>query len=400
MCRVRVTRTGRRLNVRLRTMKPLAIVALFLLGVTFVRFRQGSVAGSATPTPQERPVPTDPQSGSATTDQTSIRAGQPITFHIELDTTSNVPNSSITVRVTGSGVGADNTVPIESGKTTYDVPIVIPADAPGGTWHLQYVLVRSPSGMHNSTLKIGDAPSFQVIQESAFVQPTSAKVSISVPQTELLRREAEILRSNIETLKGLIAELPARERDPRAPVLLRENVLNAEKALAKTEADFIQLLLTPSLKPAASTFFDDLHLTYQRALGDLNSSLPDANPGLHLQEVRQRKGSAPLADAVFRAFELNQLAYNVVADTGSLTFTLKVNSFPPGATVTYWRRGQEAEPEHLQDPTNSEIQALPYAFWFVRFDEKGYVAEQREHDPFPDKSHVITVQLRPEKSKP
>jgi hypothetical protein len=114
--------------------------------------------------------------------------------------------------------------------------------------------------------------------------------------------------------------------------------------------------------------------------------------------VRQKTQSGASAEAVFRAFELNQLAYNTVADTGSLTFNLKVNSFPPGAVVSYGRRGDSSF-EHLQDPTNSEIQGLPYAIWIVRFEEPGFDSEQREHNPFTDKNHVMTVELRAEKTK-
>ncbi|HSZ77200.1 MAG TPA: hypothetical protein VK775_07355, partial [Chthoniobacterales bacterium] len=152
-------------------------------------------------------------------------------------------------------------------------------------------------------------------------------------------------------------------------------------------------------KPAATIFFGDLHLTYQQALANISASLlPPSNLAPHVQTVQHKTQSLALADSVFHAFELNQLAYDVVADTGSLTFDLKVNSIPPGAVVSYGRRGDSAF-QYLQDPTNSEIEGLPYAIWLVRFEEPGYAAEQREHNPFTDKHHVITVELHSEKGK-
>jgi hypothetical protein len=372
----------------MRTRLLTAILAILTVAMT-----ASQLCAQAT-TSQSRPQTTPTQSGTITTDQTSIRAGESITFHIVLDKPTNAPDSTVTVVVMGPGVGAQNTVGLESGKTTADVPIVIPADAPGGEWHLEVVNVQTRTGMHYSNLK-HDRVMFTVIQKATFDLPTEAKVSISLSQTQLLRREAGILQSKVEALKGAVFALPAGEHDPRAAGILRENLLDADNALEKTETEFLQLESTQSQKPAATIFFGDLHLTYQRALANLNASL---QLGSHVQAVKQKKQSLALEDSVVRAFELNQLAYDVVANAGSLTFDLKVNSFPPGAVVSYGRRGDSAL-QHLQDPTNSEIEGLPYAIWLVRFEESGYAVEQREHNPFTDKNHVITVELHSEKTK-
>jgi hypothetical protein len=346
------------------------------------------------PSPQERPQTTPPQSGTITTDQTSIKAGESVTFHIVLDKPANAPDSYVNVVVMGQGVGAQTSASLEPGKTSFDVPVLIPADAPGGEWYLSTVMVGTRTGMHYSNLK-HEHVAFTVIQKATFELPTEAKVSISLSQTQLLRREAGILQSKVEALKGAVFALPAGEHDPRAAGILRENALDADKALEKTEREFLQLEAIQAQKPAATIFFGDIHLTYQRALANLNASL---QLGGHFQAVKQKKQSLALEDSVVRAFELNQLAYDEVANTGSLTFDLKVNSFPPGAVVSYGRRGDSVL-QHLQDPTNSEIAGLPYALWIVRFEERGYTAEQREHNPFTDKNHVITVDLRSEKGK-
>jgi hypothetical protein len=373
----------------MRTRVLSAILAILAVAVT------ASQLCAQAPTSQEQPKTTPTQSGTITTDQTSIRAGESITFHIVLDKPTDAPRSYVAVGVTGPGpVGVAGTMPLETGKTSYDVPVTIPADAPGGIWHLTQVMVGTATGMHYSNVKY-DSIDFRVIQESTFVLPTAAKVSISLSQTQLLRREAGILQSKVEALKGAVLALPAGEHDPRAAGILRENVLDADKALEKTEAEFLQLESTQSQKPAATIFFGDLHLTYQRALSSLNASF---QLGPHVEAVKQKKQSLALEGSVVRAFELNQLAYDVVANAGSLTFDLKVNSFPPGAVVSYGRRGDSAL-QHLQDPTNSAIEGLPYAIWLVRFEEPGYAVEQREHNPFTDKNHVITVELHSEKSK-
>jgi hypothetical protein len=99
-----------------------------------------------------------------------------------------------------------------------------------------------------------------------------------------------------------------------------------------------------------------------------------------------------LAQAVLRALEQNELAYKIVADTGTLVFDLDVASNPAGATVSYRRRGDRY---HLNpSPTNTVVRGLPYAIWTVRFQKSGYREEEREHDPFRDPDHVVYVELR------
>jgi len=368
-------------------------VAILIVAIT------ASQLCAQAPTAQEQPKTAAPQTGTITTDQTIIKAGESIAFHIVLDKPIDAPNGYVAVGATGpGGVSVAGTMHVEMGKTSCDVPVTIPPDAPGGTWHVTEVRVQTTSGMHYSDVKF-ESVVFEVIQESTFALPTAAKVSISLSQTQLLRREAGILQNKVEALRGAVLALPAGEHDPRAARILRENVLDADRALEKTETDFLELVSSQSQKPAATIFFGDLHLTYQQALANISASLlPPSNLAPHVQTVQHKTQSLALADSVFHAFELNQLAYDVVADTGSLTFDLKVNSIPPGAVVSYGRRGDSAF-QYLQDPTNSEIEGLPYAIWLVRFEEPGYAAEQREHNPFTDKHHVITVELHSEKGK-
>jgi hypothetical protein len=349
--------------------------------------------------PQDQ-VPHTQDSVSATVRaDPSVKAGDPITFHIELDRPANIPRAYVSVYCTGpENKGASGGVELEPEKLSYDIPVTIPFDAPGGTWHLTQVTVGTVTGMHSSQLTF-DRLSFQVIQEGKFDLPTAAKVSINLSQSQLLHREAANLQHRIQELKAAISALPEGKRDARISAILRENVLEADKALEKTEADFLKLVSTQSQKPAASIFFGDLHVTYQQALArlKLSSSLSSPNSGPRIQTVRNDKQYPLLAEAILPAFEQNELAYKVVADTGSLTFDLEVNTAPEGADVSYRRRGDSFE--KLQNKTNSSIKALTYAIWFVRFEKTGFRTEEREHDPFHEQNHVINVELQPEKKK-
>lgn len=334
-----------------------------------------------------------PESGAVTA-PLSVKAGETISFHIVLDKPSNAPRSYLSVGVTGPGpVSNGNSVPLEPGKTIYDVPITISPDAPGGTWRLADVRVGTASGMHSSAIKF-DSVSFQVTQEASFDFPSAAKVSINLSQSQLLRREAGNLQTKFQALKAAVSAFPEKKGDARIAKILRQNVLDAEGALEKTEEDFLGLVSTQSQKPTAGIFFGDLHITYQQALEKLKAS---SDLGPHVQNVAQNTQYPLLADPVFRAFEQNELAYETVADAGALTFDLEVNTIPQGAAVSYRRRGDSFE--RLQNVTNSAIKALPYAIWFVRFEKTGFETTEREHDPFHEQNHVITVEMHSETKK-
>lgn len=337
-----------------------------------------------------------PRPGAITADP-SVKAGDSITFHIEFDRSINVQRAYLNVNATGpGGLGVGNSVALEPGKTSYDVQVPIPFDAPGGTYRLTQVTVATVTGMHSSTLKV-ESVSFQVIQTGKFDLPTAAKVSINLSQSQLLWREAANLQNKIQVLKAAISALPEGKHDVRVATILRQNVLDADKALEKTESEFLKLISTQSQEPTANIFFGDLHVTYRQALDRIGASSswspPDFAP--RIQNVGQGARYPVLAEAVFRAFEQNELAYKVVADTGSLTFDLEVDTVPQGADVSYRRRGDSFA--HLQNTTNSTIRSLPYAIWFVRFEKSGFRTEDREHDPFHEQNHVVNVELQPEK---
>jgi hypothetical protein len=110
--------------------------------------------------------------------------------------------------------------------------------------------------MHSSAIKF-DSVSFQVTQEASFDFPSAAKVSINLSQSQLLRREAGNLQTKFQALKAAVSAFPEKKGDARIAKILRQNVLDAEGALEKTEEDFLGLVSTQSQKPTAGIFFGD-----------------------------------------------------------------------------------------------------------------------------------------------
>jgi hypothetical protein len=230
----------------------------------------------------------------------------------------------------------------------------------------------------------------------------SGIVMVNVSQAQLLRAEAAHLQFRLQVLK---ANLTLSEGNPAATGSVAETLskkIDEELGfLATTEASFRALASSPSqLDPEVSVFFSDLRISYNDAKSQLRDrgarsewrgSLKWASLASS-QGVGEQPRYPVLAQAVFRVFEQNELAYVTVANAKTLTFDLDVSSSPVGATISYRRRGDSYR-QH-PDQTNSVIRALPYAIWTIRFQKQGYRDEEREHDPFREPNHVINVQLR------
>jgi hypothetical protein len=225
-------------------------------------------------------------------------------------------------------------------------------------------------------------------------------VSVSVSQAQLLRTEAFSLRGRLQGLKANLALSDGQLAEGSAAETLRNRIDEELGFLAATEARFHALSSSqPQPYIAASVFFSDLRVSYQdaKALLEKESTHSERSglfkrASLSLGQVPSQQPRYPvLAQAVFRVFEQNELAYVTVANAQSLTFDLDVSTNPEGATISYGRRGDSYRQHPSQ--TNSVIKSLPYAIWTVRFQKQGYRDEEREHDPFREPNHVINVQL-------
>jgi hypothetical protein len=270
----------------------------------------------------------------------------------------------------------------------------IPDAAPGGTWTLSTIGLSD--GFTIRPFKTAPR-TFQVIAKQGLEFPTSADIIVNPSQQQLLRLEARHLQQRIEDLKAAIAAYQQANQGGRIAQVLRTNVDEAVKALDKTEAEFESRATAKDQSTTAKTFFADLRLSYGTVALDLDRRSASRNENGKLLSVafpakaRSDSSYPILAQAALRAFEGNELAYNVVAETGYLTFDLKVTSNPPGASVSYYRRGDTPHP--CPDPTTTVIPSLPLAIWYVRVEKPGYKAQEREHDAIRSTDHVVNVEL-------
>lgn len=350
------------------------------------------------PSAQETVSPQDNVSvNSVKADDVPVKAGEDFSFTVVLDKPPNFEGGGLHYRIAGPG----GTPTISSGFTLYPGQLIynatyrVPPGAPGGTWTV--TIYGISDGLEIRPFSGPKPRTFQVIANRNLVFPTSASIIVNPSQQQLLRIAAGRLQLRIQDLKAAVAGYQEANQQGRIPQVLRANVDDALKALQATEVDFKKLETVQSKADVAAVFFADLRLNYDDALQNLGPSsgrmLPPAGfmNAAFSGKTPQKSSYAILVQATLRPLEGNVLAYNIVADSGSLTFDLKVTSNPSGAVVSYYRRGDPPHP--YADPTTALIPSLVYAVWYVRIEKPGYKPQVREHDPFHSTDHVVNVEL-------
>jgi hypothetical protein len=324
-----------------------------------------------------------------------IRAGDVFAFTANLDKSANLPGGVLQFEATGPGhIKAVRNCAPTSVPEQYACDFPIPAIGPAGNWKIRSIYLFFEVGNQKKGLKNWTPIDFRVLANPNVVLPTSAVLSISVPQADLLRRQLARLEERIQILKAAMSKYESASQKGEVTPLLKQNLAEAMTALAATRVEFLELAPGSTQKEAAEIFFGDLRASYEEAIAALAKAArnPESSHTFQLVANKAATPSAnPLFAAALRPLEQNELAYSVVTTTGSLTFDLEVDSNPAGASVSYHRRGDSWQSN--QNPTNSTIHSLPYAIWIVKFEKMGYKAEEREHDPFRESNHVLKVEL-------
>ena len=346
-----------------------------------------------TANPQEKLAVSDSVRATVTSDLDEVIAGDGFDLTIKLDNAPNFEGGALSVTfsaaVGNASVNAGS--PTKPGETVYHLRVRIPEAAPGGIWKL------SRLELSNSVAWV-DLPYndvfFQVIGKPGIIYPTRAEVTINPSQKQLLRREARNLQGRIQQLKSAVSEYVRANREGAVSPLLRRNLVESADAVKATQVEFQKLTTVEGQKVSAEVFFEDLRRSYEDAISHFGRATATLRREGHLVRVSDSKKSSaePLLSLALRPMEQNELAYKVVADEGSLTFDLEVDSTPEGAAISYHKIGDPPHPN--PDPTRATIHSLIYALWIVHFEKPGFKAEDREHDPFHESNHVVHVDLQ------
>jgi hypothetical protein len=337
-------------------------------------------------------------SAKVSTVTATAKAGETISFTVTVDHPTNVEDSYISYTLSTPQNSLASSVALPPGKTEVKISYKIPRDARAGRYELTSLAFVSPSGKRIPFTfeKVG----YDVTASTGFEFPSGVKVAISPSQVQLFRSEAQALAKRLQELKG--NENVLESKGPQAANQeLRSAVRREMDALKSTDEKFRSLGLSTDLSRIATVFFADLELSYSRTEAMLAGRASQARGGGAIELAFFRPGQGqqriPLSryarEAVYRAAEDNELAYNQVAETGDMSFSLRVVSSPAGATISYARRGDSLQ--DYQDPTSATIPSLPLAIWRIHFHKTAYQDQEREFNPFTEHERSVDVTLHP-----
>jgi hypothetical protein len=274
-------------------------------------------------------------------------------------------------------------------------------DIPSGPWEVAvedsaYNSNDPDEGCWYPQLQGNVRVAFNIEPARNLVTPTSVVVTVNPSQIELLREEADHLRAKERHLREQLAS----ESSNTHQVVLQTSLQDALTDLERTKNSFIGLQkgMEPASRRAVYIFFDDIERTYvhaQEAVVKTSARLPRAQPRL-MQVHYAFTGLAyhldPAADAVLESIVHNEAAYDVVASSKLLTFTLEVDSKPKGATISYKLRGDDYHSLHHE--TDWRIENLPRAVYLVRVQKEGYEEQEKPFDAIKDTGTSISFDLK------
>jgi hypothetical protein len=307
---------------------------------------------------------------------------------------------------------------LDPNQHSYEISGVIAPDAPSGDWlemivvHARYVGSKElthafnpfdacpspPLALDGNSPQFPQLPyiaqaAFTVQRASGFVTPTSVVVTINPSQAQLLRGRADSLRARVDQLeRQLSVEGSSSNRN-----LLLNNVQAALNDLDQTETVFKEKASEPT-NGHVDVFFDDIRADYGTALETIGSETAQVPSGVpRLLPTAAAKGKSAFhfdraSIAVLNSLRRNAVAYDFVADSLKMTITLDVYSDPVGATVTYCRRGHR-DCGTMQDETDSRIEGMDHAFYFIDFHKDGYKDCEKPFDGATSTSTSIMARL-------
>jgi hypothetical protein len=198
--------------------------------------------------------------------------------------------------------------------------------------------------------------------------PTSVKVTVNHSQIELLKVEADHLRSKATKIKETLSATDAAANR----VILQNALQQAVKDLAPTEGEYKKKETIPPSPPAVDVFFHDIKVSYDeaRAIIDRKSvELSRSNPRLVEVKGEMWPSEDDFRDAVLDSIKHNVAAYEAVSQSGSYVFSLEVLSEPQDADISFHRRGESFRSQGNR--TNSSIVNLPRAVYCIRLQKNG-----------------------------
>jgi hypothetical protein len=173
------------------------------------------------------------------------------------------------------------------------------------------------------------------------------------------------------------------------------------EAVTKTEADYLSLETDQKLKDAASIAFDELRRRYAsletRVSTELRANISPAPKLLRVADKTDDAKIFELKDDVTRAIETNESGYLLMASTGEYVPSVRIETLPEGATISYFRESVKDSPQTAPHESDTDINFLEYAFWTFRATKDGFTTTDVSYNAYTDTHHVVQIKLQEKK---
>jgi len=208
----------------------------------------------------------------------------------------------------------------------------------------------------------------------------AAPVGISTAQAELLNERAGAFESLAANTGTKATDWASKSNLNEATYTLHGGVTRATSAVESLKRDFEERgdkRDSSDQRAAADIFFDNIEKNLKYADDFTNQY------GMDKFSVAK--------DTTVAALNGTSSVFKAVANSGFLTFDLEVDSDPQDADVSCKRTAGSYTPHPNQ--TNTTIQNLAYAVWIIRVVKSGYQPQEKRHDPFRERNHLMHFTL-------
>ena len=326
---------------------------------------------------------------SATPDRDSVTAGQ--AFHLKVrlieppsyqaslrawfdfSPTPGTPSPKAPLQIQCGGTSqADNSeadltcsVPIDEDSGTFNVEPQIQLGPPPGGARVREIPIQATS------IRVTSVPDNNVY-------PTSAAAKISLDQKQILQKGAAKFDSLLDQM-GTRVDLNAAETHAFKQYLALVTNM-AIDSLQQTRAEYVAALPEGKEEPI---FFEDFDRQLRAFVIEANAPAISSNTGSsnnrpQFLRVQLSNGASvivrpspldgsmgPYLSTLVALLTNIRDAYRKIAETGSDSFTISLQSSPPGATISYRRVGEKYQ--DYTKPTDVAQANFPYAMWTFQF---------------------------------
>lgn len=343
---------------------------------------------------------------TASLEKASVRAGESFKLALELD---KAPSDEGTIVSIFARIPEGDTficfTPGKVGIKSVIAEFKVPVDISGGRYELRQVSFHISK---QNPLSLSNKPIIEVLPKQDLVLPSSAVSTLTLSREQLLRVNARRVQMRIGAVKDDVRRSAFSE--PQLRIYLTRVLTEAYDDLSDTKTKYETL---GPVNPEDQALFTELSRTYKRAIDlvkprdNMRSSIQaSSTSGIRLASFEAAQvdtfqiGTYPLlTEGALRALEQNELAFEIVMETHKSTFDLRVESFPEGAAISYYPEGEPESAKSAHDLTATLIESLTLGKWEIHLEKDGFVAKDREFDPFREHEKSVFVELTPKKRK-